>query len=91
MAPKPMLLLRQSRQENLQYKPEGSDPRGAACKIGGNCLKTKVNNLGVSMNVFIFITGSLVGAYYNTAVLAVASACAGACTKGASLILQLVA
>jgi hypothetical protein len=54
-------------------------------------LKTKVNNLGVSMNVFIFVTGSLVGAYYNTAVLSVASACAGACTRGAELILQLVA
>jgi hypothetical protein len=35
------------------------------------------------MNVFIFLTGALV--------LTVASACAGACTKGASLILQLVA
>lgn len=43
------------------------------------------------MNVFIFVAGSLVGAYYNTAVLTVASACAGACTKGAHLILQLVA
>jgi hypothetical protein len=44
-----------------------------------------------SMKVFIFLTGSLVGAYYNTAVLTVASACAGACTKGANLILQLIA
>jgi hypothetical protein len=43
------------------------------------------------MNVFIFVAGSLVGAYYNTAVLAMASACAGACTKGAALILQLIA
>jgi hypothetical protein len=43
------------------------------------------------MNVFIFVTGALVGAYYNTTVLAVASACAGACSKGAALILQLVA
>jgi hypothetical protein len=43
------------------------------------------------MNVFIFVTGSLVGAYYNTAVLTVASACAGACTKGAEIILHLVA
>lgn len=43
------------------------------------------------MNVFVFVTGSLVGAYYNTAVLSVASACAGACTKGAQLVLQLVA
>lgn len=43
------------------------------------------------MNVFIFVAGSLVGAYYNTAVLTMASACAGACTKGAALILQLVA
>jgi hypothetical protein len=43
------------------------------------------------MNVFVFVAGSLVGAYYNTAVLAVASACAGACTKGAQLVLQLVA
>ena len=43
------------------------------------------------MNVFIFLTGALVGAYYNTMVLTVASACAGARTKGAALILQLVA
>ena len=43
------------------------------------------------MNVFIFLGGALVGAYYNTAVLTVASACAGACTKGAQLVLQLVA
>ena len=43
------------------------------------------------MNAFIFVAGALVGAYYNTAVLTVASACAGACTKGATLILQLVA
>lgn len=43
------------------------------------------------MNTFVFITGTIVGAYYNTAVLTVASACAGACTKGAEIILQLVA
>lgn len=54
-------------------------------------LKTKVNNLGVSMNSFIFVAGALVGAYYNTTVLTVASACAETCTKGAQIILQLVA
>lgn len=42
------------------------------------------------MQVFIFLTGALVGAYYNTAVLTVASACAGTCTKAAMLILQMV-
>ena len=43
------------------------------------------------MNGFIFVTGALVGAYYNTAVLTVASACAESCTKAASLILHFVA
>ena len=44
-----------------------------------------------NMNAFVFVTGALVGAYYNTAVLTVASACAQSCTKAASLILQVVA
>jgi len=43
------------------------------------------------MNSFIFVAGALVGAYYNTTVLTVASACAETCTKGAQIILQLVA
>ena len=43
------------------------------------------------MNAFVFITGALVGAYYNTAVLTMASACAGTCSKVATLILQYVA
>ena len=63
----------------------------AKAEPGETGLKTKVNIIGVSMNVFVFVAGSLIGAYYNTAVLAVASACAGACTKGAHLVLQLVA
>ena len=43
------------------------------------------------MNAFVFITGALVGAYYNTAVLTVASACAGTCSKVATLVLHYVA
>ena len=43
------------------------------------------------MNAFVFITGALVGAYYNTAVLTVASACAESCTKAAEIILHFVA
>ena len=43
------------------------------------------------MNAFVFITGALVGAYYNTTVLTVASACAGTCSKMATLVLHYVA
>lgn len=73
------------------------DKLGSSCKQWeawaepGETGKQKLTLLGVSMNVFVFLAGALVGAYYNTAVLTVASACAGACTKGAHLILQLVA
>lgn len=57
---------------------------------GCNCLGSILLET-ILMNAFVFITGALVGAYYNTAVLTVASACANTCTKGAQLILQLVA
>jgi hypothetical protein len=38
------------------------------------------------MKVFIFAGGALVGAYFNTAVLMVASGCAEACTKVLHLV-----
>ena len=38
------------------------------------------------MNVFVFVAGSLVGAYYNTAVLAVATACCTATGQAIALI-----
>lgn len=40
------------------------------------------------VKALVFIAGALVGAWYNTVVLAIASACAEGCNKAAALILQ---
>jgi hypothetical protein len=49
-------------------------------------LKTEVNILGIHMKVVFFVAGSLVGAYFNTAVLSVASACCTATGQAIALI-----
>ena len=87
--PKLMLWLLQSKQARALFDRRDRIPEVPVERIPAT--NEKVNILECSMNVFIFLGGALVGAYYNTAVLTVASACAGACTKGAQIILQLVA
>jgi hypothetical protein len=54
-------------------------------------LKTEVNILGIRMKVVFFVVGALVGAYYNTIVLALASETVHGVHVAAQRILQLQA
>ena len=58
---------------------------------GKTGLKTEVNIFGVSMKVVFFVVGALVGAYFNTAVLAMASETVHGVHLAAQKILQLLA
>jgi hypothetical protein len=65
-------------------------PEAASWKITGK-LKTEVNILGIRMKVVFFVVGALVGAYYNTIVLALASETVHGVHVAAQRILQLLA